>query len=108
MSHHKLSFWTAVFVNLNVMFGAGLFINTVVLAHSAGFLGFVCYLLVALLLIPLILSTAALLRFYPDGGFYVYAAKSIHPLAGFISSWAYFTGKLASATLLIHVFTSLM
>jgi amino acid transporter len=108
MSHHKLSFWTAVLVNLNVMFGAGIFINTITLAHYAGFFGFLSYLIVAIALIPLIISTAALLRFYPDGGFYVYAAKSISPLAGFISSWAYFTGKLASAALLVHVFSSLI
>lgn len=106
--HHKLSFWTAVLVNLNVMFGAGIFINTVTLARLAGFFGFFSYVVVALLLVPLILATAALLRLYPDGGFYAYAAKSMHPLVGFISAWAYFTGKLASAALLVHVFSSLM
>lgn len=106
--HHKLSFLTAVLVNLNVMFGAGIFINTVTLARLAGFYGFLSYVIVALLLVPLIIATAALLRLYPDGGFYAYAAKSIHPLAGFISAWAYFTGKLASAALLVHVFSSLM
>jgi amino acid transporter len=108
MSHHKLSFWTAVLVNLNVMFGAGIFINTVTLTKLTGFFGFLSYVLVAILLIPLILATAALLRKYPEGGFYAYAAKSIHPFAGFISSWAYFTGKLASAALLVHVFCSLI
>jgi len=106
--HHKLSFWTAVLVNLNVMFGAGVFINTVTLTKLAGFFGFLSYVLVALLLVPLIGSIAALLRLYPDGGFYAYASKTIHPLAGFISAWAYFTGKLASAALLVHVFSSLM
>lgn len=104
--HHKLSFWTAVLVNFNVMFGTGIFINTVVLAQLAGFFGFLSYLIVALLLVPLIICTGALLRFYPDGGFYAYASKTISPLAGFISAWAYFTGKLASAALLVHVFSS--
>lgn len=106
--HHKLSFWTAVFVNLNVMVGAGIFINTVVVAQTAGFCGFLSYLVTAVLLVPLIICTGALLRFYPDGGFYVYAAKSINPLAGFVSAWAYFIGKLASAALLVHVFSSLI
>jgi len=108
MSHHKLSFKTALLVNLNVMFGTGIYINTVALAKQAGFFGFLSYLIVALLLIPLIICTGALLRFYPDGGFYAYAAKTIHPFAGFVSAWAYFTGKLASAALLVHVFSSLM
>lgn len=106
--HHKLSFWTAVLVNLNVMFGAGLFINTVVLSKIAGFYGFMSYCIAALLLVPLIICTGALIRHYPDGGFYVYAAKSMNPLAGFISAWGYFTGKLASAALLVHVFSTLI
>lgn len=106
--HHKLSFWTVVLVNLNVMFGTGIFINTVTLAHLAGFFGFLSYVIVALLLIPLIICTGALLQFYPDGGFYAYASKTISPLAGFISAWAYFTAKLASAALLVHVFSTLI
>ncbi|HXW86016.1 MAG TPA: APC family permease, partial [Candidatus Bathyarchaeia archaeon] len=41
---------------------------------------------------------------FPHGGFYAYAAHTIHPLAGFVSTWSYFTGKLASCALAIHVF----
>lgn len=105
---HKLSLWSAFLININVMFGTGVFINTVNLAKLAGSLGFLSYLFVALLILPLIFSIAALLRRHPSGGFYTYGAKDISPFAGFLSAWAYFTAKLASATLLIHVFSSLL
>ena len=106
--HHKLSFGTAILVNLNIMFGAGIFINTLSLSHLAGFLGFVSYSIAALLLVPLIISMATLIEQFPDGGFYAYAAKSVNAITGFFSAWAYFTGKLASAALLIHVFSTLI
>jgi amino acid transporter len=106
--HHKLSLRSAILINLNVMVGFGIFVNTVILAKTAGFLGFVCYALVALLIFPLILSIATLMRIHPSGGFYTYGAQEISPLAGFLSAWVYFTGKLASATLIIHVVMTLL
>lgn len=103
MTSHKLSLSTALLVNINVMLGAGIFINTVPLAQEAGFLGFASYALVALLMVPLIAGTALLLHHFPSGGFYTYSARTVHPFMGFVSAWAYFTGKLASAALLVHV-----
>ncbi len=109
MSHsHKISLRTAMLICMNVMFGTGIFINTVILAQTAGALGFLSYCLGALLVMPLMLSMAAILRYYPSGGFYVYGAECISPLAGFISAWAYFVGKLGSAALLVNVFVSLI
>ncbi len=105
MTGRKLSLWAALFININIMFGTGIFINTVTLAKLTGFLGFFSYSIVALLLLPLILAIAALLKRYPHGGFYTYAAQDISSFAGFLSAWAYFIGKIASAALLIHVFS---
>lgn len=104
----KLTLWQTVFISVNVMFGSGVFINTVNLTKIAGAFGFISYVIVALILLPLIFSVTALIKKYPEGGFYVYAAKELGPLFGFLSAWAYFTGKLASATLLIHVFSLLI
>lgn len=99
---HKLSLPAAILVNINIMMGAGIFINTVELAKRAGSLGGITYLLVGTLLLPLIISIARLVNMYPEGGFYTFAQKEINSFAGFISSWSYFTGKLASATLMMH------
>lgn len=99
---YKLSLFTAVLININIMLGAGIFINTPTLADRTGMLGGGMYLLVGFLMLPLILSMAQLLRLHPSGGFYVYAQKEIHPLAGFLSGWSYFTAKLSSCILMIH------
>lgn len=99
---HKLSLTAAILVNLNIMMGAGIFINTVELAKRSGILGFISYGIVGILLLPLIVSIAQLMNMYPEGGFFTYAKEEISPLAAFVSTWSYFIGKLGSATLLIH------
>jgi APA family basic amino acid/polyamine antiporter len=105
---HKLSLWAAIFININIMIGIGLFVNTTVLAQSLGAFGWAAYAALAVLLLPLILSIAKLVELYPSGGFYTYARESLHPFAGFVSAWCYFTAKLASATLMIHTSVQLL
>jgi amino acid transporter len=107
-NNEKLSLWSAILININVMFGTGIFINTVNLSKIAGFFGFLSYIIVAAILTPLIFSITALLKRHPEGGFYRYAAQELSPFWGFLSAWSYFIGKLASAALLIHVFVSLI
>lgn len=99
---HKLSLPAAILININIMMGAGIFINTVELGKRAGFLGGFIYLLVGTLMLPLVYSIAKLVNLYPDGGFYTFGKQALNSFVGFISTWSYFTGKLASATLMIH------
>ncbi len=84
------------------MLGAGLFMNTTIVAQKAGALGALGYLTIGLLLLPLVLSIAHLVQLHPSGGFYIYGSKEINPFAGFISAWSYFIGKLASSAIVIH------
>ncbi len=99
---HKISLLTAIFINMNIMIGAGVFVNTIPLAKMAGILSPLIYLLVGLLILPLVISISRLLKIHPGGTFYTFGAREINPLMGFISAWGYFVGKLASATLMIH------
>jgi amino acid transporter len=101
---HKISLWSAILININVMFGTGIFINTVVLSQKAGILGCVGYLLIALLALPLVITMAKLVERHPGGGFYAYASKELSPFFGFLSAWSYFFGKLASGALMVHAF----
>jgi len=103
-----LSLRNAVLINVNIMLGAGVFINAVELAKRTGFFSGFMYPLGGLLVLPLIICIAKLTQLYPDGGFYGFGAKYLNPFAGFMSGWSYFTGKLASATLMIHVSMSLL
>lgn len=100
--NQKISPLSAIIININVMLGAGLFVNTAILAQRAGPLGFLGYAITGLLLFPLILCIAELIRLLPQGGFYGYAATAFSPLIGFISTWSYFTAKLASAGVTLH------
>ncbi len=104
---HKLSLFSAILINLNIMLGSGIFINTVLLSKAAGGLGALTYLLVGILMLPLIWVIAELLKYHQGGTFYEFG-RSIHPLVGFISSWSYFTAKLASSALGIHIFVTLV
>jgi len=102
-NQNTLSLPAAILININIMLGAGIFINTAVVAQRAGVLGAMCYALVGVLMLPLILSIAHLLTMHPTGGFYAFGKKEINSFAGFISAWSYFVGKLASAMLMIHI-----
>lgn len=82
--------------------GAGVFLNTVEVSKRAGILGAFAYTFIGLLLLPLIASIATLMRMHPSGGFYAFAQKEIGNAAGFANAWIYFTGKLASSTIIIH------
>lgn len=101
-STHKISLQSAILMNLNIMAGAGIFINIVDLTHELNLMGGLLYLAVGIFMFPLIFTFAQLVKTYPSGGFYAFAAP-ISPLLGFISSWSYFFGKLASASMLLHV-----
>lgn len=101
-NHHKLSLKAAILININIMLGAGLFINTTILAQHAGMCGALSYALIGILMLPLIGSIMQLVRLHPSGGFYTFGSKELHPFAGFISTWAYATGKLASSVIMIH------
>ena len=104
---HRLSLFSAILININIMLGSGIFINTVLLSKSAGSLGALTYLIVGLLMLPLIIVIAELLKYHHGGTFYEFG-KTINPFFGFISSWGYFTAKLASAALGIHIFVTLV
>ncbi len=100
---HRLSLFAAIFISINIMLGTGFFINTVVLTKEAGSLSPAVYLLVAVILLPLIMTMARLIRATPHSSTIYDFGRHISPFFGFISSWSYFTAKLCSTSLGIHV-----
>ncbi len=98
----QLTLPMAILININIMLGVGIFLNTTLLAQHAGGAGCVSYAVIGILLLPLVISMADLLALHPKGGFYTYGTQEINPFAGFLSAWSYFTAKLASATIMIH------
>lgn len=104
---HKISLSSAVLINLNVMIGSGIFINTVLLSKNAGGLGALAYLTVGVLILPLILSISRLSQLHGGGSFFDYGSN-LGAYAGFVTSASYFFAKLASCALGIHVSISLL
>lgn len=105
----SISLTSAVLISVNIIIGAGLFINPAPLTQIAQGLGFLTYLLSALILLPLILCIAELAAQKPTaGGLYVYAQSYVSPLAGFVSGWSYFLGKSTSAAILAYTFCSFL
>jgi amino acid transporter len=101
-SSKKLSLLSAIFINLNVMIGAGLFINTYDLSAKAGAAGFLLYPLIGVCMLPLIAITGKLVGLFPTGGLYAFG-NSYNPFLGFLSCWSYFFGKLASCAVMLSV-----
>lgn len=106
-SPYKLSLASTVVVNINIMTGAGLFLNSVPFA-KLGVLSPLPYLTIALLMIPLIVAIATLLGYVNEGNFYTIGKELLCPFGGFVSTWSYFVAKLASASLMIHFFVVAM
>ena len=104
----KLSLLEAIFINITIMIGTGVFINTVTLAQKNGSLVGLNYIFTGLCLLPIVFSLSRLVNLFPSGGFYAYATETIHPFVGFISSWIYFFAKLGSCTISIHTFVCII
>ncbi|MGZ6254810.1 MAG: APC family permease [Candidatus Chromulinivorax sp.] len=102
----KLSLLSAISINLNVLIGTGLFINTYKIATSTGAAGFFLYPALGLCMLPLITVFGKLLEQFPTGGLYTFG-KSYNPFLGFLSCWSYFFGKLASASVMLTVATTM-
>lgn len=104
----KLSLFTAILININIMLGAGIFINTAELAKRVGSLSPLVYAVVAILILPLILAIAEIWRQNKGACTFYHFGLPISPFFGFLSSWAYFIGKLCSFALGIHVCVSFL
>jgi amino acid transporter len=107
MRSPQLSLFEALLININIMLGSGIFINTVILSSYAGAASPLVYLTIGLLFFPLIYTIAQFFKQLGLGTFYDFG-KIVHPYVGFISSWSYFTAKMASSVLSMHVFVTLM
>jgi amino acid transporter len=104
----KLSLSTAILININMMLGSGIFVNTAILAQHAGVLGAFGYLLIGLFMLPMVISMAQLLIIHPGGNFYTFAKEHLSPSFGFLNAWGYFIAKLSTATITVHIAVKLL
>jgi len=103
----KLSLFSAIFINLNIIIGAGLFINSYDIVTKSGAAGFLLYPAVGLCMLPLIAIMGKMSGMFPTGGLYAFGNSS-SPFLGFLSCWSYFFGKTASCTVMISVGSAML
>ena len=93
MQDRKISLFSAILLNMNIMIGSGILIGSGKAAAIAGNASFLGWLLVFFCFVPLVLSIIKLSQLFPGaGGIYLYAKEGLGTTAGFISAWLYLTG----------------
>jgi len=96
MKESKISILTATLININLMVGAGMYVNPSLMAQKAGSLSYLGWALSALLLLPVALCIVEISKIFPgEGSFYTYSEKVLGKTAGFLSGWVYFLGYVA-------------
>lgn len=106
-SKYTVPLWLAVIINVNVIIGAGIFINAGGLAAIAGSLGALGYFCVAILFLPLVLSIAQLSRLnsVSYGGLYFYSKNQLGRYAGLFTGVCYSISQTASIAALAYAFS---
>lgn len=93
MKQHKISLFTAILLNINIMVGSGILAGPGLMAAIAGNASFLAWPLVALFFLPLVLSIVTLSGMCPGaGGFYAYAKLGLNQRAGYMSGLLYIIG----------------
>lgn len=102
---NKISIWTAILININIMVGAGIFVYPQLMTQKAGYASFLGWPIVALIFLPVVLSIAAIARMFPgQGSFYAYAKNLISPTVGFASGWLFFSAYICTSSILTLAF----
>jgi amino acid transporter len=90
---HKISFFAAVLMNINLMIGAGIFLMPELMAEKSGAASFLGWALSAIIFLPIVMSIAHAAKLFPGAGsFYSYSKDTLGKTAGFLSGWTYILG----------------
>ncbi len=100
MLDNKISLWSAILININLMVGAGIYFMPPLMAREAGSWSFLGWPLCSILFVPVVLSIAHISRLLPgEGSFYTYSRVGINQTFGFVAGWMYFLGYVAIGAL---------
>ncbi|MDG1709027.1 MAG: APC family permease [Emcibacteraceae bacterium] len=93
----EIGLFAAGFLVLNGLIGAGIFGLPGVLSQQAGMFSPWLFLIFGALIIPIVLTFAALASFFQStGGPILYASTAFGPLVGFQTGWLLYVGRVAS------------
>ncbi|MFH1644245.1 MAG: APC family permease [bacterium] len=103
---NKISLFTAILININIIVGSAFFIGAKDIAINSGKFAPLTWILFGLTLLPLILVLSDLSKIYPHaGGLYVYSKKQLGSFGGFLSGWGYYIGAIAGNAIIMHKFS---
>lgn len=109
MKDNKISFFTAVLLNINIMIGAAIYINPPLMAAKSAGWSFLTWLLGAAIFTPVLLSVAKISSLFPgEGSFYNYSKNGLGKSLGFLSGWLYFLGYVSAASVQMMALRSLL
>jgi len=103
----ELGVLDATSIVAGIIVGAGLFIITGIAAKYAGALVWLSYLIGAVPVILIGITTASLSTFYPvEGGSYVYPSRILHPILGFLTGWSMWLAIIGPIAITAKAFIS--
>ena len=103
---HTIPFWLAVLININIVIGAGFFLQVQSISRASGALAPVAWLMCGLLLVPLVNALAQLSLKYPRaGGIYIFSREQLGAWWGMVSGWSYYVGTAAANAAVGHALT---
>ncbi len=103
----KISFFSAVLINTNIVIGSAFFLGAPTISQQAGFTAPLAWFVCAVLLLPLVLIFSNFAYKYPEaGGIYVYSEHELGRFWGYLGAWLYFIGTTAGNAMVLRAFAS--
>jgi APA family basic amino acid/polyamine antiporter len=101
----KISFLSAVLININIVIGSAFFLGAPDISEKSGFFSPLLWIGCAILLLPLVLIFSKFAYKYPEaGGIYVYSESELGRFWGYLGAWLYFIGTTACNAMVLHCF----
>lgn len=103
----ELGLFSVTAITAGIIIGAGLFVVTGVATKFAGPLVWLAYILAAIPVFLVGLTSANLTTMYPvEGGSYVYPSRLLHPVVGFLSGWGMWLAIIGPVCITAKAFIS--
>lgn len=102
---NKIPFINAMLMSVNIMVGGGILAGPGSMAAVAGSWSFIGWIIVALLLLPVVLSITRMAEVLPStNGFSSYCEAGLGKSVGYLGGWIYFVGYSCAAAAILSVY----
>lgn len=107
LENKKISFFSAVLINVNIVIGSAFFLGAPDISQKAGFAAPFAWIACAALLLPLVMIFSKFASKYPTaGGIFVYSENELGHFWGYLGAWLYFVGTTAGNAMVLRSFAT--